>query len=383
MCYHAAESGSTVRILCNDLKRHTDATRAELDSAIGRVLARGWYVLGPEVEAFEREFAGFCQGEACVGVANGTDALELALRALGVGAQDQVATVANAGFYSTTAILAVGAEPLYVEIEPARMTMDPEALAAALTPRTKAIIVTHLYGQMADLPALVEVARRAGVPLVEDCAQAHGAVLDGRPAGSWDAAGCFSFYPTKNLGALGDGGAVVTSDPEVARRLRLLRQYGWSSRFQSALPGGRNSRLDELQAAVLTARLPHLAKWNQRRRAIARAYSDAFRQAPLVLPASLGDDYVAHLYVVRTRRRDELKQALTQMEIGAEVHYPIPDHRQESLRSPLPLLRDLPVTEQSCREVLTLPCFPELSDREVHLVIEAVLRFFEDPFHAP
>jgi dTDP-4-amino-4,6-dideoxygalactose transaminase len=368
-----------MRILSNDLKRHTDALRAELESAIGRVLARGWYILGPEVEAFEREFARFCQAGACVGVANGTDALELALRALGVGARDQVATVANAGFYSTTAILAAGAEPLYVDVDAARMTMDPEALAAALTPRTRAVIVTHLYGQMADLPGLLAVAQRAGAPLIEDCAQAHGALLGGRPAGSWGAAGCFSFYPTKNLGALGDGGVVVTSDPELAERLRLLRQYGWNARFQSALPGGRNSRLDELQAAVLAAKLPHLTHWNERRRAIACAYSEAFRQAPLVLPASLGDDYVAHLFVVRTSRRDQLKLALARMGIGAEIHYPIPDYRQESVRSSLPLVRNLPVTEQCCREVLTLPCFPELSDPEVRLVIEAVLDFFENP----
>ena len=372
-----------MRILSSDLKRHTDAMRAELESAIGRVLARGWYILGPEVEAFERQFARFCQVRASVSVANGTDALELALRALGVGARDQVATVANAGLYSTTAILAAGAEPLYVDVEPARMTMDPEALAAALSPRTKAIIVTHLYGQMAGLPGLLEVAQRAGAPLLEDCAQAHGAALGGRPAGSWGAAGCFSFYPTKNLGALGDGGAVVTSDPQLADRLRLLRQYGWTARFQSTLAGGRNSRLDELQAAVLTAKLPHLPGWNERRRAIARAYSEALQLAPLVLPASLGADYVAHLYVVRTPHRDELKRALAQLGIGAEIHYPIPDYRQESIQSSLAPIRDLPVTEKCCREVLTLPCFPELSDPEVNLVIEAVRRFFENPSYAP
>lgn len=364
-------------ILINDLKRHTESVRAELAGALERVLLRGWYILGPEVEAFEREFAEFCGTGACVGVANGTEALELALRALRIGPSDQVATVANAGLYSTTAIRAAGAEPLYVEVEWASMTMDASALAAALTPRTKAVIATHLYGQMVDVPAVLGVAQRAGIPVIEDCAQAHGAALRGRYAGTWGAAGCFSFYPTKNLGALGDGGAVVTSDAALAGRVRLLRQYGWTSQYRSVLPGGRNSRLDELQAAVLRAKLPHLMRWNERRRAIARAYAGGLRQAPLTLPENFGEDYVAHLYVIRTPRRDELKSALTSQGIGTGIHYPIPDHLQESVRKSFPPCADLPVTERCSREVLTLPCFPELSDPEVEMIIAAILRIFE------
>ena len=346
---------------------------AELRAALERVLARGWFILGPEVEAFEQEFAQVCQVSHCVGVANGTDALELALRALGAGAGEEVATVANAGGYATTAIRAAGAAPVFVDVEPGSLNMDPAALPAALSPRTRAVIVTHLYGRMAEMPRLLEVAGRAGVPLIEDCAQAHGAVLDGRPAGSWGAAGCFSFYPTKNLGALGDGGAVVTAEAALAERLRRLRQYGWSEKYRSALAGGRNSRLDEMQAAVLRAQLPRLADFNHRRRAIARAYSAALRGAPLEIPQRFGEDYVAHLYVLRTSRRDALRAALAAQGIFAEVHYPVPDHWQES--SPAQVV--LPVTEQAAREVLSLPCFPEMADAEVAAVARAVLEFFE------
>ena len=361
-----------MRLLINDLRRHNDAIAAELRAALERVLARGWFILGPEVEAFEEEFAQACAASACVGVANGTDALELALRALEVGPGDEVATVANVGNYSSTAIRAVGATPRYIEIEPGSLNMDPAALVGALSSRTRAVIVTHLYGRMAAMPRLVEVAGRAGVPVIEDCAQAHGAVLEGRPAGSWGAAGCFSFYPTKNLGALGDGGAVVTSDAALAGRLRQLRQYGWKEKYCCTVAGGCNSRLDEIQAAVLRAKLPHLRAWNERRRAIARAYSTALATAPLTLPDSFGGDCVAHLYVIRTPRRDELRAALAARGIFTEVHYPVPDHCQEPSSAPV----SLPVTEQAAREVLTLPCFPEMTDGEVEMVSRAVLEFF-------
>lgn len=360
-------------LLINDLKRRQDAVAAEVRAALERVLARGWFILGPEVEAFEGEFAAACGVSACVGVGNGTDALELALRAVGAGPGDEVATVANAGYYSTTAIRAAGATPVYVDVEAGPMNMDAGALQAALGQSTRAVIVTHLYGQMAEMPALLEVTARAGVPVIEDCAQAHGASLGGRPAGSWGVAGCFSFYPTKNLGALGDGGAVVTSDGAVAERVRRLRQYGWREKYRCGLEGGRNSRLDELQAAVLRAQLPRLPAWNERRRVIARAYSEALRRAPVAVPEKFGEDYVAHLYVIRTPRRDELRAALMARGIVAEVHYPVPDHRQEPAR----LLVALPVTEQLSREVLTLPCFPELSDAEVEMVSRAVREFFE------
>ena len=254
----------------NDLERHNRPLLEELEAAVRAALGSGWYILGPRVWEFEAAFAAYCGAGECIGVGNGTDALELALRALGAGPGDVVAAAANAGGYGTAAILATGAEPLYVDVDPATMLMDARALRAAVTPRTRAVLVTHLYGHMADMPALLEAA--AGVPVIEDCAQAHGARLEGRHAGTWGAAGCFSFYPTKNLGALGDGGAVVTSGGELAARLRALRQYGWTAKYTAAVPGGRNSRLDELQAAVLLAKLPRLDAWNRRRGEIAAAY---------------------------------------------------------------------------------------------------------------
>jgi dTDP-4-amino-4,6-dideoxygalactose transaminase len=334
-------------LLINDLKRHNRALEGELKEAINRVLARGWYILGPEVEAFEHEFAAYCGVKACVGVANGTDALELALRALDVPPGGSVATVANAGMYSTTAILSIGARPLYVDVSEESMNMDPERL----TRDVAAIVVTHLYGRMADVRRIRAIADSAGIPMIEDCAQAHGAEVDGRRAGAWGTLGCFSFYPTKNLGSLGDGGAIVTNDTALAAKIRSLRQYGWTSKYRSTIAGGRNSRLDELQAAILRTKLPHLDGWNERRREIARQYG----------AARVDSSYVVHLYVVRTPSRDQLRQTLAAAGIATDVHYPIPDYRQESVSLPL----NLPVTEKCCSEVLTLPCFPEMTGNEI------------------
>src|SRR5579859_100321 len=356
----------------NDLQRHTQALSAELHAAIDRVMARGYFVLGPEVEAFEHEFAAYCGTALCVATANGTDALELGLRSVGVGPGDTVATVANAGGYSTAAILAIGATPLYVEISDHSLNMDPDALAAALTPQVRAVIVTHLYGQMADMPRLLAAAAGLGIPLIEDCAQAHGAELNGKRAGSWGTIGCFSFYPTKNLGALGDGGAIVTNDPALAGPARLLRQYGWSSKYFSSVSGGRNSRLDEIQAALLRAKLPHLDEWNARRRAIAAAFDRGLSGLGLRLPASLGLDYIAHLYVVRSAVREALQTALAGLGVSSAVHYPVVDYLQASSQA-LGLARGhLPRSEAACDQVLSLPCFPELRDDEVERVIAAV-----------
>jgi dTDP-4-amino-4,6-dideoxygalactose transaminase len=324
-----------------------------------RVIDSQKFILGEDVKKLEAEIAAYCGAAHAIGVGNGTDALEIALRALEIGPGDRVATVANAGGYSTTAILAAGADPLYVDVDPATMLMDPHALSAALTPATRAVVVTHLYGRMADMPAVLAAA--GNIPVIEDCAQAHGARLEGRHAGTWSVIGCFSFYPTKNLGALGDGGALITSDAALASRIRALRQYGWTSRYRSTIPRGRNSRLDEMQAAILRAKLPHLDTWNDRRRDIARYYGSAFADLDLGLPGACGPECAAHLYVVRTPHRDRLAQALAAAGIGTDVHYPVPDHLQESAGSaPAPL----PETERCCREVLTLPCFPEMTDEE-------------------
>jgi dTDP-4-amino-4,6-dideoxygalactose transaminase len=361
-----------IKIPLNDLSRQPAALGREIGDAVRDVMASGWYILGPQVEAFEAEFAGFCGVAHGVGVGNGTDALELALRALEIGPGDQVAAVANAGGYGTAAIRAVGAEPLYIDVQEDSMTMDSRALAAAIEPRTRAVIVTHLYGRMADMTALL--ASAGGVPVIEDCAQAHGARICGRIAGAWGVLGCFSFYPTKNLGAVGDGGAVVTGDAGLAARVRSLRQYGWSSKYRSHSPGGRNSRLDEMQAAVLRVKLRYLEEGNARRRKIACLYNRWLSGAGWRMPA-VGDDYVAHLYVLRGARRDGLRDALRRASIGSDVHYPVPDHLQESARGRAWAAPNLPVTERCCSEVLTLPCFPGLHDDEVRMVAEAVCAF--------
>jgi dTDP-4-amino-4,6-dideoxygalactose transaminase len=359
------------QIAINDLLRQTVNLHAELAGSVNRVLASGWYILGRECAAFEEEFAAYCGVPHCVSVANGTDALELALRSLAIGPGDTVATVANAGGYSTTAIRAAGAEPLFIDIDAATMNMSAADLAARLTPRVRAVIATHLYGRMADLPALLAAATAAGVPLIEDCAQAHGASLAGRKAGSWGALACFSFYPTKNLGALGDGGAITTADAQFAAKVRSLRQYGWSSKYHSA-EYGRNSRMDEMQAAILRAKLPYLDRWNARRRQIAEAYNAALAGQPVVCPPVAGEDYVAHLYVLRTGARDEMRAALKNRGIATDVHYPVPDHLQPAALAAHAESGPLPQTEQSAREVLTLPCYAELEDSEVATVAAAL-----------
>ncbi len=348
----------------NDLARHNAPLLGELENAVRAVLSGGWYILGPQVRSFEAEFAQYCGVAHCIGVGNGTDALEIALRALEVGPGDRVATVANAGGYASAAIRAAGAEPLYVDIDPRTMLMDTAALARA-APRARAVIVTHLYGRMADMPAILAAA--GALPVIEDCAQAHGASFQGRAAGAWGRVGCFSFYPTKNLGALGDGGALITGDAGLAARIGALRQYGWTSRYRAAVPRGRNSRLDEMQAAVLRVKLPYLEKWNARRREIAGLYNDLLAGV-VETPPGAAEDYVAHLYVVRVKDRERLRERLKAAGIGTDVHYPVPDHRQEA--APVPVA--LPETERCVAEVLTLPCFPEMTAGEVRRVAEQV-----------
>jgi dTDP-3-amino-2,3,6-trideoxy-4-keto-D-glucose/dTDP-3-amino-3,4,6-trideoxy-alpha-D-glucose/dTDP-2,6-dideoxy-D-kanosamine transaminase len=358
-------------VALNDLLRQTRALQAELSASVNRVLMSGWYILGAECDAFEMEFAAYCGVAHCISVANGTDALELSLRCLGVGRGDTVATVANAAGYSTTAIRAIGAEPLYVDIDLSTMNMSVAALSASLAASVRAVIVTHLYGRIADVPALLAVASRAGIPLVEDCAQAHGAAIGGKKAGSWGTLACFSFYPTKNLGALGDGGAITTNDERLARRLKSLRQYGWSSKYQS-IEYGRNSRMDEMQAAILRTKLPHLDAWNARRREIAATYSKALASQPVECPQDFSEAYVAHLYVIKSPMRDRIRAALKAAGVATDIHYPLPDHLQVAGRGSPAALAQLPVTERSAREILTLPCYAELEEGEISTVVDAL-----------
>ncbi len=364
-----------MQIPVNSLQRHIEPLADRLAAASRMVIESGHFVLGPHLQRFEDAFAAYCGTRHMIGVGNGTDALELALRALRVGRGDRVAVVANAAMYGTTAVLACDAIPVYIDIDPATHTMSPAALASACAAGPiKAAIVTHLYGRLADMASLLPLCRKHGILVLEDCAQAHGARdASGTRAGAFGDIASFSFYPTKNLGALGDGGAVTTSDDALAQRTRQLRQYGWSAKYVNDLPGGRNSRLDELQAAMLLELLPELDGWNERRREIANRYSREIRSEALVLPPACGGEHVAHLYVVRCKDRDPTRARLASMGVQTDVHYPTPDYLQPSVQDKVGA-SPLPCTEADARSVLTLPCFPELTDAEVSTVIDACNR---------
>lgn len=354
-----------------------EAANAGLDftGPIMGVVNRHWYVLGEEVKSFEREFAFYNGTTHCVSVANGSEALEIALLGLGVGSGDRVVTVANAGFYSSTAIHAVGATPVYVDVDENTLTMCPRALEAALSEPAKVVIVTHLYGQLANIVELTRLTKQAGASLLEDCAQSHGARSESGRCGSFGDVACFSFYPTKNLGALGDGGAIVTSSEQIADRLRQLRQYGWSSKYHVDLPLGRNSRLDEIQAAILRVKLPYLDQWNEERREIAKQYCSAFADLPMKLPYSLDEDFVAHLFVIRVEDRQSFTEYLRMQGITTDVHYPVPDHWQKAY--PQPKAIQLPVTEAASAELVSLPCFPGMTQPQISHVISVVRSFFK------
>ena len=338
------------------------AHKDEIDRAIATVLDRGRYILGPEVEAFEREFAAYLGVAHVIGVGNGTDALRLALEGAGVRAGDTVVTVSHTAVATVAAIELAGAIPFLVDIDPSTFTMNCDRLEDVLrTRRVSAIVPVHLYGHPADMPAIVELARRYATTVIEDCAQSHGAPIGNRRTGSFGAAAAFSFYPTKNLGALGDGGAIATNDRGIAERGRLLREYGWKARYVSEVPG-MNTRLDELQAAILRVKLRYLDTENARRREIAAAYSAGLR-----LPIE-NAGHVYHQYVIRSRDRDALRARLAANGIATLVHYPVPVHLQPAY---VRLEHGaLPATELAAGEVLSLPMYPELEDVDVARVIE-------------
>jgi dTDP-4-amino-4,6-dideoxygalactose transaminase len=353
------------------------ACQSEIDDAIHRVLNSGWYILGKEVSAFEEEFAAFIGVPHAIGVGNGTDALELALRACGIGADDEVITVSHTAVATVAAIELVGATPVFVDIETGSYLMDPRQLEAAVSPRTKAILPVHLYGRPANLPAIAEIARKHGLRLIEDCAQSHGASLNGVKTGAWGDVAAFSFYPTKNLGALGDGGMVVTRDFHLSEQIRQLREYGWKQRYVSDQPG-MNSRLDEIQAAILRVKLRHLNQHNEQREQLARIYLDALAGSCLRLPVGSPDGvHVWHLFVVAHQRRDELLAFLRERGIGAGIHYPVPVHLQPAYRDRLSLRLPLPNTERAAAQVLSLPLYPELPVESVKRVADAVLEWVQ------
>lgn len=347
--------------------------KPEIDAAVARVLDSGWYILGPEVEAFEAEWAAFCGAAHSVGVANGLDALILALRALGIGAGDEVIVPSNTYIATWLAVSAVGAVPVPVEPDPATHTIDAAGMAAAITPRTRALLPVHLYGCPADLDPILALARVHGLKVVEDAAQCHGARYKGRRIGAHGDVVCWSFYPGKNLGALGDAGAITTDNPELAARIALLRNYGSRVKYVNE-EAGVNSRLDPLQAAVLRAKLPFLDAWSDRRRAIAAAYGEGLRGAGLILPeAPAWAEPVWHLYVVRSGARDALATRLAEQGVGTLIHYPIPPHMQQAYAGLGIAPEALPLARQLAGEVLSLPIGPQLGLADSAAVIAAVV----------
>lgn len=357
------------------------AHEVEIRDAIRRVLESGWYILGAEVSAFEKEFAEFLGARHVIGVGNGTDAIAIALRACGVGPGDAVVTVSHTAVATVAAIELTGATAVLADIEPETFTMDVNCLEEAIREsiskklRLKAIVPVHLYGHPAAVPAIMEIARRHGLRVIEDCAQAHGAVIDGKITGTWGDAAAFSFYPTKNLGALGDGGAVATNDPALAEKISLLREYGWKNRISQC--AGLNSRLDEIQAAILRVKLKHLSAENGRRRALAQLYDKFLSGGKFRLPKSKpGIDHVFHQYVIRTAQRDNLKTCLEERGIGTAIHYPVPIHLQPAYESRLFVPKTgLPQTEIAAREILSLPMHPQLTDVEAKQVTDEMRSF--------
>lgn len=347
--------------------------RIELDEAINRVLASGWYILGAEVEAFESEYASFCSAAHCVGLANGLDALHLALRAMDVGPGDEVIVPSNTYIATWLAVSQCGARPVPVEPVEATYNIAPSRIEAAITPRTKVILPVHLYGQSADLDPILAIAARHGLRVLEDAAQAHGAKYKNRRLGAHGDAVAWSFYPGKNLGAMGDGGAVTTNDPVLADRLKVLRNYGSRVKYVNEVQGF-NSRLDPLQAAILRVKLQHLDSWNGRRRILAAQYREALQGAGLVLPAVPGwAEPGWHLFVVRHPDRDRLQKSLSAAGIGTLIHYPIPPHRQAAYAAEGFASDEFPIASKMADEVLSLPMGPHLSANSVSAIADIVL----------
>jgi dTDP-4-amino-4,6-dideoxygalactose transaminase len=369
------EAPANVRVPFVELREQHASLAHDLDHAIKTVMDRSWFILGSELAGFEREFAAYCGVSDCIGVASGTEALYLALKAGGIGPGDEVITVSHTFIATALAITWTGATPVFVDIDPETYTMDPDQAAEAISAQTRAILPVHLYGQCADMDPLIALAAKHDLLVVEDACQAHGARYKGRMAGSLGDLGCFSFYPAKNLGACGDAGAVVTGNVELAEKLRRLRNYGEREKYHHQSIG-YNSRLDELQAAILRVKLPRLEDWNTARRRVAARYTSALSvkvSTPRVAPEA---DAAFHLYVIEDEQRDALKRDLEAMGIATQLHYPVPVHLQEAYTTPgsPPTRRlDLRHTERAAERILSLPLWPEISDEAVERVIDAVV----------
>jgi dTDP-4-amino-4,6-dideoxygalactose transaminase len=373
-----AKSTGVEMILCSNPLSQYLSYKSEIDKAISRVLNGGWYIIGEETRAFEEEFARYVGVSYAIGVGSGTDAIHLALRTCGIGKDDEVVTVSHTAVATVAAIELAGATPVLVDIEEDFYTLDPEKLEKVITKNTKAIIPVHLYGQPANLDPILEIAKKFNLIVIEDCAQAHGAMYKDKKIGSYGDMACFSFYPTKNLGAVGDGGIVVTDNKDLAEKARSLREYGWAERYVSHL-AGFNTRLDEIQAAILRVKLQHLDEDNGKRRRIAGLYEKGLSDFSLILPKERdGVTHVYHLYVVRSGERDYLRAFLKSKDIGTLVHYPVPIHLQPAYQGRLTGGSGLLRTEKAAREVLSLPMYPELGEEEIMKIVDAIKEFIEN-----
>ena len=357
------------------LRSQFESIESEIRAAIDQVLDSSWYILGNQVRGFEEEFAAYLGASHCLGVASGTDAITLALKAVGVGIGDEIITVANTCVPTLSGVSATGATPVLVDIVPATLTMDPGQLESAITERTKAIVPVHLYGHPCDMDPILQIAKQHGLAVVEDCAQAHGTEYRGRRCGTFGTAAAFSFYPSKNLGAYGDGGAVVTNHEAVAERVRMLRNYGEERRYYHTVKG-LNSRLDEIQAGILRVKLKHLDSWNNARRLRAGEYCNRLRMFPVRLPMEAAwAKHIYHLFVIRAARRDQLMAHLKDRGIGTLIHYPVPIHLQQAYADLGHKPGDFPHAEAACNEVLSLPMYPELTMSDIECVAEAIESF--------
>lgn len=355
-----------------DLKAQYRQIRPEVDAAVSRAIESTQFVLGPEVVAFENRFANYCGVGHCRAVNSGTSALHLALLAAGVGPGDEVITVSMTFVATTAAVLYSGAKPVFVDVDPVTWTMDPALIEAAITPRTKAILPVHLHGLMADMDPIMEIARRRGLAVIEDAAQAHGAEYKGRRAGSIGDFGCFSFYPGKNLGAYGEGGAVVTNDPDFARRISLLRDWGQEAKYNHVV-AGYNYRMDGIQGAVLNVKMNYIESWTEARRSVAASYDRLLAKFPFAYPRPPAHSrHVYHVYAVGMPRRDEALKGLQKADIGVGIHYPVPVHLQKAYANLGYRVGDFPITEKLADRFLSLPIYPELRPEQVAEVVKQV-----------
>jgi dTDP-4-amino-4,6-dideoxygalactose transaminase len=359
-----------------DLKAQYQTIKVEIDSAVERIISNTAFIGGEDLKQFDKEFAAYCEAKACVSVGNGTDALYIALRALGIGAGDEVITVAHTFIATSEAITQVGAKAVFVEIEPDTMLMSPDAVVAAITPKTKAIITVQLYGQPCDMDRMMAIAKEHNLKVIEDAAQAHGASWNGRRVGSLGDVACFSFYPGKNLGAYGDGGAIVSNDEDLIKRAKMIANHGRLEKYTHEIEGV-NSRLDGLQAAILRVKLPYLDKWNAERQRVAARYLDKLKDSDAVILPTIRPEAnpVWHLFVVRVKNRDAFQAYLKEQGISTGVHYPVPLHRQQAYEHFQMPIGSLPITEKVASEIVSLPIYPELTDSMVDDVVRAVLAY--------